>query len=137
MKPSKNIVEEILEFIRTYEQRLLMYRDEQPSHPQLIEGRFYVTQQQFKELRKHYDDSPIEYQEIRVDPLRTIPVEVLRPNVARVLPSGKILIYTPALDDAFLIFDSKKAENPFSSTMMGVIDEDSSKTPTSGSHWTV
>lgn len=103
-------LEEILEWYNKYLEEVKEFKESgrAPEHPQYIEGTLYVTQSQYVQLYRHFVDSAkplVQWQE-PPKPLVEIPVVVIKENQVKTLPSGKVLVYSKALEN-FYVFDPK------------------------------
>lgn len=79
----------------------------EPEHPQYIEGRFYLTPEQWAAIRREW---PLRPGFNDTQAVWGIPVDVIKPNEQVKLPSGKILAYS-AVMEAFYVFDAAVASD--------------------------
>lgn len=72
----------------------------EPKHPQYIEGRVYVTPEQWDAIREAFPHTDPEQN--YASALWGIPVEVIHPGETIRLPSGKELVHNKNLDALFI-----------------------------------
>lgn len=80
----------------------------QPEHPQYIEGMFYLTQEQWDGIRAEW---PEQAGHNTATAIWGIPVQVVRPYEDVRLPSGRVLLYSQALN-AFCLIDPDAMPDP-------------------------
>lgn len=80
----------------------------EPDHPQYVEGALYLTHAQWDAVRDQFP--PNAEREGRAHVAWGIPIHLVKPDTIVDLPSGRVLIYSTALD-SFYIFDRRIAED--------------------------
>lgn len=78
----------------------------EPDHPQYIEGRFYLTPDQWAAIREEWPLRP-GFNDSQA--LWGIPVDIIKPNDRVQLPSGSWLVYSKALETMYTFSASTAA----------------------------
>lgn len=78
----------------------------EPEHKQYIEGRFYLTPDQWAAIRKEWPERP-EFNDAHA--LWGIPVHIIKPNDRVRLPSGRWLVYSGTLETMYTFSASTAA----------------------------
>jgi hypothetical protein len=81
----------------------------EPDHPQYVEGVLYLTPAQWDAVRDQFPPNG-ERQHMSTHHAWGIPIKIIKPNTAEELPSGRVLVYSAALE-SFYIFDRTIAED--------------------------
>jgi hypothetical protein len=99
-------IQDVAELVETIRDATKLNWRWEPQHPQYIEGRFYLTPEQWAAIRTEWPLVPGKNQ---AQAIWGIPVDIIPPNEMILLPSGNVLVHS-AVMEAFYIFDPAIAD---------------------------